>query len=116
MSSLVTVYVRPDSEVPKPSTIDVPTSITQCPGTLIRVAGYGTGRKLTPEVALTVPRLTVMWVVTLVRSAPVRPCGGGSLPVAVAVGPRPGPIVQAVVDRLPRMYICRYCGSGSVVR
>ena len=116
ISSLVTVYDSPDSEVPKPSTMAVPTSSIQCPGTLIRVAGYGTGRKLTPKVELAVPGRMVTCVVTLERSASVRPCGDGSFPATGAVGPAPPPIDHCVVDRLPSTYICRYCGTGSAVR
>ena len=96
--------------------MDVPTLFTQCPGTVIAVAGYGTGRKLIPEVALAAPLLMATWVVTVVRSASVRPCGEASLPVTVVVAPWKGPIVQAVVDRSPSVYICRYCGCGSVLR
>jgi hypothetical protein len=45
--------------------MDVPRSICQCPAALIRVGGYGTGRKLNIPVALAAARLKVIWVVTL---------------------------------------------------
>ena len=91
--------------------------ITQRPDTLIWVAGYGTGRKLTAELPEAVELNETCAVCVLVTDLLVvaRPWALGSVPVAAASEPRCGLSVQRVVVRLPSTYSCRYCGVGSVV-